>query len=549
MLNSSGKNYFIKFMDWIHRNIIPIIIVAVIISGAASTFFIVNENTKTEEEKTGIEYVKANRIYLSMMNVKSLNPIVSTDKDTYSVSKLIFSSLFKLDKNLNIDNDLVENYDADSKKGQVEIRLRDDVKFHNGYNLTAADVKFTIDAIKYNGSKGLYYDNVNKIETVSVVSANKLIITFKNPKDAALDNLVFPVICSRQYDSVRSYITADSYKPVGSGSYKFGAYDALKSLILKPNDEYYGKKGEYKLEFKIIPDRNTVLNLVSLGNVTSYISQNEDLDSVGEDKNLRYDKIVSNKLDYLGFNFENKLLKNKKMREVIYQTLDYEEILEEAYLNNGELTNTIYYPNYLGLNNFNDKNKISESRLKSLLYELKLKDYNGNGYLQDKDKNEINFKILVNSNDAKRINAANLISDSLRNVGINSKVVSMSWSKYKASLKKGNFDLVLGGYAFNEKYDLKFLFKKGNNLNYYNEDVYDTVCSLEECLTSDELVRQYKKLEKLLVEDLSYVPICYRNNSMLSVKTLELEDVPEWNDIYRGIETWSWSKKVINKEK
>lgn len=546
MLKSSRKNYFIKLIELIHKNIIPIIIAVVIISGVSSTLFIVRENSKTEEEKAGIEYVKSDIIYLSSMNVRTLNPITSKDKDVYYISKLIYSSLYDLDDNLGPKKDIVKSYSTDPSEGKVTIYLKDNIKFHDGTTLTTEDVKFTVNTIKEYGSQGVYYIDVNKIEDIYIVNSAQMEIKFKDVYDAALDNLTFPIISSSQVSSSREFIQKEDYRPIGSGKYKFTSYDKYDSLILKPNKDYYGVVPNNTLQFQILPDRNTVLNLVSLGNVTTYISQDEDLDVVAEDKGLRYDKILSNKLDYLGFNFKNKTLKDKNFRKAVINSIDLEEILEKDYLNNGTFTKTIYYPNFLGVNGKENKNSISEPELKLDFEKLGYKDYTGNGFLQDKNKKEVVLRILVNSNDAKRVSAANQIETDLRNVGIKTKIVNVKWTTYKEKMHLGDFDIVLGGYSFNEKYNLKKLFKKGNYLNYYNETVYNSVCDLEKCLSLKELRYAYENLEKLLLNDLSYVPICYRNNSMLSAKTLECSQLPVWNDIYRGCETWSWSKTVVN---
>src|SRR5665647_1279934 len=105
-------------------------------------------------------YKTANKAYLSMGRVKTLNPVISKDKDVYYIDKLIYNSLFKLDENLLPQNDLAESYTYD--KNKITIKIKNELKWSNGESLTANDVKFSIDAYKKASyiKAGLYSDQV-----------------------------------------------------------------------------------------------------------------------------------------------------------------------------------------------------------------------------------------------------------------------------------------------------------------------------------------------------------------------------------------------------
>ena len=113
-----------------------------------------------------------NRAYYAMSRIKSLNPLSSTDSDTYYITQLIYSSLFKLDRDLNIEKDLVSSYDAGS--GSVSITLKSGVKFSDGSSLTAGDVSYTVDKIKSIGKKSPYYAYASKISSVSVNGSHEI---------------------------------------------------------------------------------------------------------------------------------------------------------------------------------------------------------------------------------------------------------------------------------------------------------------------------------------------------------------------------------------
>src|SRR5665647_236657 len=150
-------------------------------------------------------YKIANKAYLSMGRVKTLNPVISKDKDVYYIDKLIYNSLFKLDENLLPQNDLAESYTYD--KNKITIKIKNELKWSNGEPLTANDVKFSIDAYKKASyiKAGLYSDQVANIRSVSA-DGDSVIINYMNNDDVSLENLIFPIIPKSDFENLNSNI-------------------------------------------------------------------------------------------------------------------------------------------------------------------------------------------------------------------------------------------------------------------------------------------------------------------------------------------------------
>ncbi len=209
--NKGNRNY--RVFDFLHRHIIIIIIAVVVLAGGLSTIAIVRGDVSpSEEEQETVTYETMDKIYLAMDRVETLNPLVSGDSDVYYISQLLFSSLFYLDDKLGVKSQVVESYNTNAQAGSVSLELRKDVKFSDGSSLTANDVRATINTILRIGSDGPYYEYVSKIDSVQISDTYAMTVHFEDPADAALDNLVFPIISATNYD-------ADSDRVVGSGPY------------------------------------------------------------------------------------------------------------------------------------------------------------------------------------------------------------------------------------------------------------------------------------------------------------------------------------------
>ncbi len=525
--------------DFLHRNIIIIIIAVVVIAGGLSTIAIVRGDAapSTEETET-VTYEKMNKIYLAMDRVETLNPLASKDSDVYYISQLLYSSLFRLDANLGVKSQVVKSYSTNAEEGSVSLKLRKDVKFSDGSSLTTNDVRATVNAILRIGSDGPYYEYVSKIDSVMISDTYSMTVYFEDPADAALDNLVFPIISAMNYDT-------GSDRVIGSGPYAISGYDSTKYLNLNPNKYYYGQKPENKLRFKILPDKDRTLGLMTMEAVTAYVSRDQDADAAAEDKDLNAQKISSAELEYLGFNFKNKILAKKEVRQAIAKAIDVESLIHDNYGGCGVASDSIYFPGFLGTENKGDTYGQDLKGASDLLAAAGYRDVNEDGILEDDEGKHVSMTILVNANNGNREDTAESIAAALKEIGIDTKVKSLGWQSYKTAVSEGKFDLYLGGYKFDKKFDLRQLFRKNNPLGYKNTTVQSYVNEMETCLSRKKQKVLYEKLKPVLADELPYYCLCYKTYAFITVPRFTSESTPTFFDVYRGCKNWSWERTMV----
>ena len=530
-----------RVFDYLHEHIVKVIVIVAVLTAIVSMAFILNndvQNTQAGDEI--VEYKSMKTVYFAMDKVKSLNPLSSDEEDTHYISKLVFSSLFRFDENLNLKNDLVKSYETDANDGEVKIKLRSDVDFSDGSELTAYDVRYTIDQIGYIGKKSPYYTYAEKIDYVDVHGDTSLTICFKNPADAALDNLTFPIVSSS------SYSTSEE-KPIGSGMYKYGSYANHKTLKLNPNKNYYGEIAKNKLVFKVISDKEKTLGLKTIDSVTAAVTTESSVAIEAEDKKLQVTPIPSSEMEYMGFNFKHKYLKDVRVRKAIAKTMNLNTIINDSYGGAGMISDTIYFPGFLGIKNGGDPYEQDQVGASQLLKECGFKDSDENGILEDKDGKEFDLEILVNENAESRVDAAETIAAELEKIGIRATVKDLSWKSYKNALRKGKFDLYLGGYRFDAQYNLKEMFAKNNFLRYNNQDVSALVKKMETAQSVEKQKQTFEKLKPMLIDELPYYCIAYKTYSFISVERFTATVIPSYHDRYAGCDSWQWEKVLTTK--
>ena len=122
----------------------------------------------------------------------------------------------------------------------------------------------------------------------------------------------------------------------------------------------------------------------------------------------------------------------------------------------------------------------------------------------------------------------------------------MPKQEYLKAIKNKKFDILITGYTIEESYDLRSFFNGKSEWGYYNYDLFMKARELERLYTPQEYSEKYSQLKEAILDQLPYLPLCYKKMSLIGVSTFEAESLPMFNNIYKNCSTWAWS---IIKEK
>jgi peptide/nickel transport system substrate-binding protein len=212
--------------------------------------------------------------------------------------------------------------------------LRDDVKFHNGYNFTAYDVKYTMDLIKNNKTHVLR-DLLTEVKEVNVFDDYTVDFVTYQPFPILLNKLTNIPIASQKYQEE----TTEKW-PIGTGAYKLQENVPNDHITLVRFDEYtMGKPVINKVIFKIIPKSEDMKNAL----ITKQIDIMDGVPEMYVDEILNCSGITIKKISnptvwYLGFDFrENNSsgfpgtknpLADVRVRKALYYAIDVDTIIK-----------------------------------------------------------------------------------------------------------------------------------------------------------------------------------------------------------------------------
>ena len=213
-------------------------------------------------------------------------------------------------------------------------------------------------------------------------------IYFNNNYNCSLDDLVFPIVPSSQYSGAGAFAAADSgFKPVVTGQYKYKSYNKKKQLKLVPNEDYFGDTATKNIYVTMLPDRQLAANMMEIDSVSCYVDSAANRKSTALDRGYQIFDITSDNVEFLVFNTRSSYLSQRNIRKALAYGIDTEKILENAYMGDGILTDTIYYPDFLGVKDTLNEYSYDIKKAEQMLLEMGWKDINSDGALEDRDGN------------------------------------------------------------------------------------------------------------------------------------------------------------------
>lgn len=502
-------------------------------------------NPFIENDEEEVEYTESLTVNLPMEKVRTLNPIISKDADTYQISRLIFESLFVFDEKLQPQKQLAESYVYNAEDKTADITIKRNSYFSDGTNVTAEDVKYSIDSYIAAGTNSIYYSYVSNIKSVSLNKENAYALTvkFKTSSNVSEDNFTFPILSKKNFGKYSAErVTKTDFIPIGSGPYAVESYNEISELVLSANGHYSGEKPKNTLCFTILPEKEDVIPLIEVNSMSLGILESLSRDTLIADKKVKSENFISNQVEVMGFNFSREAIQNKKVRKAIAYAIDNKALIESVYYKNGVECDTIFYPNYLGTQNTGDNYEYSMEKAKDMLVSANYIDRDENGYLEDADGKELEINILVNGQDANRAAAAENIKANLDKLHIAGTIIYASDAEdFISRLYGKNYDVFLGELKINETYDLRSLLHTdyGNVIGYSNQKADKLMDKLKSGISAEKQVQTVEQLKEILIDEIPYYCIAYKTFGALTSESFcGNEKGYMFNNFYKNCQDW-----------
>ncbi|MCK5779572.1 MAG: glutathione ABC transporter substrate-binding protein [Psychrilyobacter sp.] len=450
--------------------------------------------------------VKDTLIIAQGADAKSLDPHASNDQPSSRVSAQIYNGLVATDMDMNIVPALAESWDQPDPRTTI-FHLRKGVKFHNGEEFKASDVKFTIEGMI---ASATVHHIISAVESVEVMDDYTVKITTKKPFGPLLHHLAHTA--SSMLNEKAVVAAGDDYgqNPVGTGPYKFVKWNSGDRIVLEANEEYFlGAPKVKNVIFRNITEGTNRTIGLETGEVDiaydiepidkKQVSGNEDLELIEED---------SLGIAYIGFNFQKAPFDNKLVRQAIGHAIDVDIIIDVVLDGAGTKANSPIGPKVFG-------------------YDKEAKGYDYNPELAKKMLTEAGypngFKTTIWTNDNPvRLQIATIMQDQLKQIGIEMAVVPVEWGAYLDGTARGEHDMFILGwvtttgdadYGLNALFNTATIGGAGNRSFYSNKDVDKWLDLAQSSTNPEERIELYAKIQKQIQEDLPVDTLYYNTQN------------------------------------
>ena len=485
--------------------------------------------------------------------VQTLNPFVAQDEENFRVWALNWDQLVSFSPDdLSPAPGIAESWDVSDDKKTVTFHLVEGAKWSDGEPITSKDVKYSLEVL---GGEGLifsgYTSNVTSIETPDAQTA---VIHTSQPDARIVGGLFIYMLPEHVYGKVPVKKLKGSYQPelplVGSGPYLVTEFTRGRIVGMERNPNFRGDKPKYdEIQFIKYGNNDAVVRALKLGEIDTIMeveptsfNQLENVDKIEAVKSS------SPSFTELSFNLCSKEhcpdakfnpgVQDRVVRQAVGYAVDRDRVNEissrgTSFVAHGLLPS--YYKTWYA--EPAEDYAYDPDKANQLLDDAGY-TRDGDGVRQKGDV-KLSFDLFVRSESPSDIQAAKVVSEQAREVGIDFKVQVVSTDKlteittrFEGDKPAPEFDTFIWGWG-GDPYDPSTLLKLittseigSTSDSFYSNPEYDRLFKQQtgefDTDKRKELVRQMIALAQ---RDLPYLVLtedplleAYRTDRLADVK-------------------------------
>ena len=376
-------------------------------------------------EAADSEY-KDTLVFAMNTDVQSMDPQIQNDTTSEQVVKMLYNTLLKFEDDGTVVGDLAESWSVSEDKLTWTFNLKQGVKFHNGKELTSADVKATFDRALNAEAGGLRTTEIIKMFT-SVEAPDPYTVTITTdapygPMESLMCNMSLGIMDADYIEKYGLDLGTSVEGENGTGPFKVVSWERDQEIVVERFDDYFGTPAKLQtVVYTIIPEAASRVIALETGEVDVIDKPTDEdlarLEADTENYTVLRKPTISQRLFRFGCN--DPIISNTKVRQAIVYAIDRQAIIDALFTGSGYPSTAPLAPVTFG---YSDLGEIEQDLelAKSLLAEA--------GYPDGFDT-----KIITTERYQNGIELAEIISQQLAEIGINAKIEVWEWSALSAS--------------------------------------------------------------------------------------------------------------------
>ncbi len=447
-----------------------------------------------------------------------------TSKDIYAnwiVGGNIFESLLEYDYDeVELKPLLAESYEVSSDGLEMTFRLRKDIHFSDGVPITTDDVIFSYQTIINPDvdahALANYYYPIKKVIQIDSHTV-KFVLRELYFKGFEIGGLM-PIVPKHIYEfSDAAEFNKRRSNPVGSGPYLFEKWDVGREIVLRRNENYWGRRPKLKkIVFRVITNEVAALQALRshqvdfmVPNSEQFVELSEEEEFVKEFECLSYWNPGVG-YSYIGWNQSTAFFGDRRVRLAMTHLVDRKTIIKHLMKGLGRIVTGPFYVLGKQYDSSIEPWPYDPERAKQLLDETGWRDTDGDG-MRDKEGVPFRFKFMIVSGYLPGEQIAKLLKDEMAKAGIDLIPDPYEWSVFEERLNRRSFDatmLAWGGTVLADPYQIWHSSQiKGRGSNRVGFDHPEADAIIEEArrtLDESERNKLYHRFHRILHKEQPY---------------------------------------------
>jgi len=417
---------------------------------------------------------------------------------------LVFLPLFTTDENGNPQGKLAERWNHSEDYRSWTFHIRKDVKWHDGVNFTAHDIKFTLELIS--SPEILYDDSWIGMQSVTVHDDYSLTIRFESPKDFREDWLVYwPKHILENLDP-KTYWEWDFWtNPIGNGPYRYVRHVPQTMMEFKANEDYFEGEPEIKHVFLKFSSDPSLTELLS-GNVDVLTFFNRsDIPKLAKYPQYQTFYAISSFywVSAIYWNLKDPLLNDPRIRRALTLAIDREEILRVLNMPEDlKIFDVVFTPYHYVHDEIPAPLPHDQEAAVQLLDETGW--IMGENGIRNKAGKDFRFEIIVPSGYTAMGNymeAAVLVQAQLRKIGIHMDIQYIDGNLLRTRIMSGRFQAAINRF-FQGPNQLLQWFGEDSPLGYSDPRIIQLLQDYKLAVDPEEVKRIFSEIMPRMAQDL-----------------------------------------------
>lgn len=432
--------------------------------------------------------------------------VILGDNTVWALSQ-IGEGLLHFDANMNIVPWLAHSYSISDDGLVYTFELEQGVRFHNGREMVAEDVKFSLERILDPATGSRRRQNLEIIDRVEVIDTYTVAIHLQGAFAPFLANMVGVWAAVIPAESVNA--DGSISHPVGTGPFQFVSYDMGDRLVLDRFDGYWREGVPYLDRVVMAPVSDDAARMVALRTgavdlITSVPPQL--LPSLMANTNRGFELLISPGTSWrmASMNTTRPPFDDVRVRQAVNLALDREEIMLARTFGFGHVDNQIW----------------DEGSFWRMETEIPQRDLARARELLAEAGHPNGLDITIEAR-SLYLDDAQLVQSQLNDAGFRASIVVSDWAALAERMRANNFDLVVsaaGWYADPDGRYARFYTPNGP-ANFYaggydNPVVTDLLDQARRLSVPEERRALYQQVFDILQHDVPNPILYFTPNSM-----------------------------------